>query len=523
MIKKYASHELYVIVALIVVAVAPLLLQKSDLNTASDADKRLVIMTPHNETIKREFSEAFTEYWQEKTGEKVYIDWRSPGGIREIRMVLESDFSIAEKNGSDSIGVDVFFGGGTYEFQKMAKNDRLAPLRVFEQHKEWFKESGAKNGIRESFTGERCYGEKKRWIGVCLSQFGICYNVDGISALGLDPPQSWDDLGNPEYFGHLALVDPTKSDSVARAFEMLIQQKIHVELAIERARPGETRQQLRNRAIRNGWAKGLQLIQRISANARYFTDSATKIPHDVSQGDAVAGMCGDFYGRTYNESLKKPDGTSRLQWVPAKGGTSTGVDPVGVFRGAPSPELAHGFVEFLLTKKGQMLWNARRGTKNGPKHRVLRRLPIRPDLYQPEQVADYSDPKELPYLNNADFTYDPSITGVLFEAMREQIKVMCIDTHDELTDAWGAIIAKSNNGVLPKRPLERFNDVKLFSYTNTFQLKRVLDKRRIPGNGQVQRNLWADEKLNRLAAIIRRYYSDAKKLANKETPPMDAK
>ena len=87
------------------------------------------------------------------------------------------------------------------------------------------------------------------------------------------------------------------------------------------------------------------------------------------------------------------------------------------------------------------------------------------------------------------------------------------------TQSWGAIIAHSNNGILPRRPLERFNDVKLFSYTNTYQLKRVLDKRRIEDNEKMHRNLWADEKLNRLAAIIRRYYSDAKKLANKEPIP----
>lgn len=518
MIKKYATKEVGIILALVLVAVAPLLFQKSDTHTASGADQRLVIMTPHNETIKSEFSTAFAEYWQQKTGEKVYIDWRSPGGTSEIRMVLDSDFNMADKNGSDGIGVDVFFGGGAYEFQQLAAKDRLVPLRVFEQHKEWFKESGAENGILESFTGERCYGEENRWVGVCLSQFGICYNVDGIKNIGVDPPMSWDDLGDPRYFGRIALADPTKSGSLARAFEMLIQQKIHAELAVVTARPGETQVRMRDRAITVGWAKGLKLIQRISANARYFTDSASKIPHDVSQGDAVAGMSVDFYGRTYNEALKKPDGTSRLQWNAAKGGTSTSVDPVGVFRGAPNPDLAHAFVEFLLTEKGQMLWNAKPGTKNGPKERALRRLPIRPDLYTPRHLADYTDPEELPYINSADFTYDPEITGELFEAMREQIKVMCIDTHDELTSAWAAIIANSKDGVLPKRALQRFNDVTLFSYTNTYQLKRVLDKRRIPGPEQKQRNLWADEKLNRLAAIIRRYYSDAKKLANKENP-----
>ncbi|MFT5904664.1 MAG: iron(III) transport system substrate-binding protein [Cryomorphaceae bacterium] len=506
MIRKFARKEVYVILALLFVAVTPLILQKGEPFDPDDADTRLIIMTPHNETIRREFGEAFSEYWKEKTGEVVYMDWRTPGGTSEIRLILDGEFSRADERGDEGIGVDVLFGGGDYIFKKMASKGRLQKLDVFEKQKQWF---GGEKGIRQNFTGEDCYGQDHQWVGVCLSRFGICYNMDGLKRLGLKPPESWDDLGNPRYFGHIALADPTKSGSVAKAFEMLVQQKIHKELETISREPGESHEHMIDRAKSQGWTKGFQLIQKISANARYFTDSASKIPHDVAQGDAVAGMCVDFYGRAYNEKLKKPDGSSRLQWVTPVGGTSTSVDPVAVLRGAEHPKLAQAFVEFLLTEKGQLLWNNKPGTPNGPKHHAIRRLPVRPDLYTPDRLQFFTDPEIMPYEGEPDFVYNPELTGELFNAMRNAIKVMCIDTHDELTDAWETLIKHSDeNGVMPPMALQNFSEVRLFSYKKTYELKKILNER-----SSKKETLRVLDKLNRLAAIFRRSYADSQKLA----------
>jgi len=510
MMKKFLCNEAYVILALILVAVAPLILQKGEPLDADSADARLVIMTPHNETIRREFGEAFVSYWKEKTGKVVYMDWRTPGGTSEIRLVLDSDFKGAEQKGAKGIGVDVLFGGGDYLFKKMASKGRLQKLDVFEKQKQWFE---GEKGIQQTYSGEDYYGKDHQWVGVCLSRFGICYNVDGLKRLGIEAPERWDDLGDSRYYGHLALADPTKSGSVAKAFEMLIQQKMHDALKNVKRKPGESRKHMLDRAKGDGWEAGLQLIQRIAANARYFTDSASKIPHDVSQGDAVAGMCVDFYGRTYNEKLKKADGSSRMQWITPEGGTSTSVDPVAVLRGAENAELAQAFVEFLLSERGQLIWNNKPGTKNGPKLHALRRLPVRPDLYTPERLVHFSDPEVLPYEGEPEFVYVPELTRPLFGAMREAIKVMCIDTHDELTAAWETLIEESDeNGVLPQNALRYFNEVRLFSYNKTFELKSLLNKR-----SSKRENLILIGKLNRLAAIFRRTYEDSQKLARQKS------
>lgn len=488
-----------VIAALLLVAIAPLILRKGDVVSPGDADERLVVITPHNETIQREFSEAFTRYWKEKTGKSVYIDWRTPGGTSEIRMVLDEQFEAAEEDDRSGVGIDVLFGGGDYLFRKLADEGRLTELDVFGWHPDWFKQG---KGIPIRHTGELYYDEKKRWVGVCLTQFGICYNTDVLKDLGVPPLQTWDDLGDSRLFGKIAMADPTKSGSVARAFEMIIQQKIHNQLAIIKRVPGETAEECKLRGIRYGWADGLNLIQRISANSRYFTDSASKIPHDVAQGDAAAGMCVDFYGRSYNEKLKRADGSARLQWVAPKDGTSIGSDPVAIFKGAKNAELAQGFVEFLLSTEGQMIWCGKVGTSFGPRYHALRRLPIRPDMYAERFRKDFSDPELSPYTDEQGFVYEGGITEPVFGAFRVIIRSMCIDAHVELKAAWLAL-SRAN---FPQRARDHFHDVSIASY----------DKSMV----EIRKELSSDRKLHladvtkRMTALFRRNYKETQRLSD---------
>ncbi len=511
MIKSLYKKEVIVILAMLLVAVAPLLLQKSELMSTRDAesDAKLVVMTPHNEKVRREFGAAFTAHWKKKTGRDLFIEWRTPCGSSEISIEVEAKFNRAKEKGEKGIGLDVMFGGGSYLFKKMAANDRFQKLDVFESNEAWF---DRKKGIRQSFTGEDCYDKEHRWVGVCLSSFGICYNVDRLEKLGIDAPETWDDLGDVKFYGHLAIADPMQNVSMAKAFELLIQQKIRHELDTVQREPGESREQMLERAKSVGWTKGLQLIQKISANARYFTDKASQIPHNVAQGDAVAGMCVDFHGRTFNEKFKKEDGTSRLQWIAPKAGTSTSVDPVAVMIGAPNEAIAQEFVKFLISDEGQLIWNSKPGSPNGPQYAALRRLPVRQGVYTPEHLKYFTDPEVMPYEGKPDFIYEPGITAELFQALRHAVKVMCIDTHDELREARGTLIAsRRDDGSIPPKALWNFSEVRLFSYKKTFELKRLLDKK-----SNKEGAMMLLEKMNRDSAQFRRSYEDSQKLARQD-------
>jgi iron(III) transport system substrate-binding protein len=265
--------KLYIVAAALIATLAgPFVLRPRGVSTSRGADITVVVVTPHSETIRREFSVGFRNYAEEKYGKKVHIDWRTPGvGTSEIeryvsslyrsafklhwkkklgrewsdreigdnfsnkRLALptdaaaESPAQLARRTFLESevgIGIDIFFGGGAYPFQQFASRGYLIDSGVFDKHPEWAKEEI----IPRQFSGEPYYDAKHRWIGSCISSFGICYNPDTVRRVS-DPldtkmPSTWDDLGDPRYFRSIAIADPTKSGSVTKAFEMLIQQKM---------------------------------------------------------------------------------------------------------------------------------------------------------------------------------------------------------------------------------------------------------------------------------------------------------
>lgn len=446
------KRRAFIILALLAaIVVLPMLLRRETATSkASRADDRLVILTPHNESIRQEFGEAFAEWWKHSTGRTIHVDWRSPGGTSEIRMVLDAAYKAAAETGRDGIGIDVFFGGGEPDFADQAKKGRLVPLRVFTSQPELFAKGGP---IPETFTGERYYPADRTWVGTCMSQFGICYNPQYLDRLHLPSPESWRDLGHPGYAGTLALADPTKSGSVARAFELLVQGEMLKAL--------EADPQNRDAALALGWMKGLQLIQRMAANARYLTDSASKIPQDVGQGNAAAGMCIDFYGRSFAHDLSSADGKPRVVWIAPEGGTTLSADPVAVLKGAPNSEIAQRFVEFCLTREAQQLWFALPGTEHGPKLRALHRTPIRRDVYTPEILAQSTMPGIHPYEDAGNFTYQRELTGAAFNTLRQLVKVMCIDSHEEMKSAWHAMIDVD----MPDDALAVFSDVSIIPHS----------------------------------------------------------
>jgi iron(III) transport system substrate-binding protein len=358
-----------------------------------------------------------------------------------------------------SAGVDLLFGGGSTELARHAAAGRLVDSGILQRHPDWF--GSGEGAIPEEMSGEPYWDRDGRWVGVCLSSFGICFNRDALARLHVaSPPASWRALGDPVYHAEVALADPTKSASVSTAFEMIIQSQMNeARRAVEAA--GMTDGAALDRlATRTGWTDAMRVIRRIGANARYFTDSATKVPLDVSTGDAAAGMCIDFYGRFQSESAQASGRGARMGFVTARGETAINADPIGLLRGAPHPELALTFIEFVLSEDGQKLWNFRPGTPGGPERYSLRRLPIRPRLYDHAFDAYRADPDENPYKDVGGFVYREAFTGRLSSTIAFVVRVMCVDPARELEEAYRALIAAG----FPPRATALFDDVSLVDH-----------------------------------------------------------
>ncbi|MCW1925198.1 extracellular solute-binding protein [Luteolibacter arcticus] len=489
-----------ILLLLAAVIAAPILLrERSELAEVGQGDDRLVIITPHNQTIRSEFGEAFAKHWKEKTGRTLNINWQFPGGTSDIVRVLDSGFKAAEEIGKPGVGIDIFFGGGEPEFVGQTTKGRFIELTVFKDHPEWF----AEDVIPQRFTGETFYEEHRRWVGTCLSQMGICYNVDSVKRLGVPPPRRWEDLGDPAFAGYVALADPTKSGSVGRAFEMMIQEQMQ-QVIREKGDTPEAREE--------GWKRGLNLLQAMAANARYFTDSASKVPHDVAQGDAAAGTCIDFYGRSYEEKLARAGHASRLVWIAPLGGTSISVDPIAIFRGAPNEAIAQEFVSFVLSMEGQLLWNVKAGLAGGPRETSPRRLPLRRDVYSTENLARFADPDALPYERSGGFQYQRELTGPAFRALAQIFRSMAIDPHQEMRGAWLAM--RDNMG---EQPLGETAAGAVFFDVSHLSYRRLMDEV-VPLIGRKDPLVTARE-MARISAIFRANYQKAAVLAEEGGAP----
>jgi iron(III) transport system substrate-binding protein len=389
----------YLVLFLLVLG-APFVMRKvmvrgDDARRSLGGTGRLVIVTPHNGDIRREFARAFDAWHREKYGSGVAIDYRVPGGTTDMVRLIASTYAPYQDAHGDlqpnaPIGLDLVWGGGDFTFYH-----DLQPLGVLQPmhldpdllHSAFPADSLA--GVRLFDAAKDAEGHPApQWVGVCLSSFGIIYNPQLYQTLGLAPPENWADLTNPKLFGLVALADPAHSGSAAVSYMMVIQRAMaDAEQALFADHPelkSLARAELRKRpeyraAIAAGWKRGMGQLLLIAGNARYFTDSSEVVPTDVGRAEAAAGMAIDFYARVTEGTV----GPERAQFVSPRAATAITPDPIAILRGTTGDRLtlATHFVEFLLSPEGQRLWILAPGEPGGPVERSPRRMPIRRDVY----------------------------------------------------------------------------------------------------------------------------------------------
>ena len=158
---------------------------------------RLVVLAPHNEQIRYEFSHAFNQYRIRQGQPVVVFDWRVSGGTSDLRKLVFDHFAAKVKSGSEDsgIGVDLFFGGGDYEHGLLARGistrrgdrEMHVPLTMPIDIPPTFLDQVYPS---QKIGSSDLYHPQRRWLGVALSSFGLVYNRDVLVRLGLDEPRT---------------------------------------------------------------------------------------------------------------------------------------------------------------------------------------------------------------------------------------------------------------------------------------------------------------------------------------------
>ena len=454
---------------LTVLVLLPVVLGGGDESISDDA-RTLVIVTPHNEQIRSEFSTAFAHWHKATHGEDVRIAWSVPGGTSEIRAMLESQWLASLDRGETPGGfADLVFGGGSYEHGRLAKgvelrlpNQSMDAVRHLADH--WLGSDGADAFMaalvspqllkpplasvghvtlsavldgdvvdvslsasltvpggfdpstlearfgRSTIGGVALWDTDGHWVGTALSSFGLITNLDELERLHIDPPDSWRDLADPRLRGMVSLVNPAQSGSVTTAFETLLG--------------------------RLGWTGGWQVLRRAAANSRTISASALRGPMDVAAGDAAMGVCIDFFGRGEAQSLADFGAPDRIVYIDPPGESTIDPDPISMLADPPDEELARRFIAFTLSDEAQGLWQLPPGDgDNAPKRFALRRIPITVSAWDTmgDRFIDiHARPGHLEPPPFADRNTRAFIAPLL--------SAMALDDREALVDAWHRIV-----------------------------------------------------------------------------------
>lgn len=435
----------FIVLAFAVILGVPLLLRPAGSGRDVEAGAAaLIVVTPHVAQIREEFAAAFSEWHRRRFGVPVRVDFRTPGGTSEIVRQLQAQYVAAIRAGHirpdgacepGAVPVDLMFGGGSFDHGRLKVGEGVVVTRrapdgsVVRENLSMSVPAGFSQEQLDAWYGENVIGAEplydpdQHWLGTALSSFGIVYNKEVLTRLGVPEPARFEDLADPRLAGWIGLADPRQSGSVTTAMDAILSAK--------------------------GWEAGWRLLREMSANTRYFTNSSTKPPLDVSQGEVAAALAIDFYGRAQAQALLRPGdepGSTRVGYVDPKGEVYIDADPISLLRGGPNPEVARRFIEFCLTEEGQALWqfpalsNPRSATSPpgesgralGPTRYELRRLPVRRVMYEKfaEHMIDRVNPWELA---------SPTRPAGWRMAIGVMMGAFAIDNAHEQRRAWAAI------------------------------------------------------------------------------------
>lgn len=353
--------------SMLVVMTTPVAGLTQDAN-ASQLRGHLTILTPYPREMTRVFQRAFQ---QRHPAVKVLVMRKKTGGA--VDHILRT----AEHN-----KVDLFWASSPAPFLDLKQRQRLAPQPL-----------GSLDMPRR-LGSYPLHDPDGYFFGFAGSGFGMMWNIRYLQAKQLPVPKSWPELAAPVYAGHIGMSSPSRSGTTHVIVEAILQEY--------------------------GWGPGWQIVRGIASNLQRVTRSSYAVPVGVRDGEFGIGLVIDYYAlsamaRYYPVDFSYPPTATLL---PAS---------IAVVEGAPNPEAALAFIEFLLAPEGQQMLL----DKN------IRRLPVRPEVYR-AVPADYPNPHRNQWLRDT-LAFDVALSRQRYQMVNTLFDALVTDNLSELVAARAAL------------------------------------------------------------------------------------
>lgn len=175
-----------------------------------------------------------------------------------------------------------------------------------------------------------------RWVGVTVIGLGFAYNPQVTPQSEL--PATWDDLGDPRWKDQVIMYDPAASGTAMLFLEAALQRSIR--------KTGSE-------------AAGWDYLNRFYHNLkRYAGDGPPSMM--VSRGEIKIGIHFEHQVLQYLQQNRDPQAiahaASSLRWTILPDSPVI-VDPIALVHGAPHPDNARRFIDYILSHDGQALIN----------------------------------------------------------------------------------------------------------------------------------------------------------------------
>ncbi|GHU06164.1 ABC transporter substrate-binding protein [Betaproteobacteria bacterium] len=331
------------------------------------APKRVVVLTSYPEELVSRFQKAFE---QAHPDIRVEILWRHAadalaylrrGGINEI---------------------DVYWTPAPRNFATLKAEGKLAKLTL------------DTSALPPEVAGYPISDPDGYYAAFELAGYGIAYNPEAVQKLGLPPPRDWHDLAHPAYRGQVQIPIPGRVGFAPVMAEAVLQGR--------------------------GWAQGWADFAAIAANVEFGSGDRSPDTDDVSIGRKAARLSIDFFIPPARRAANPATGELAFVYPPK---TAFNPSHVGISATAPHPELAHAFVDFVLSAPAQELLL----------EPDVRRLPIRKEIYaaHPELSAQPFGPGNLAY-NDTLRRDRQGLVAALFD-------IALVKPHAEALPLWNAL------------------------------------------------------------------------------------